>query len=99
MFAGIQYIALADYADPRVYVYIIKLLDQSKGFIVAHYRHSWVSGYQIANTRGMVGFHVLNYQVIQIFAAQRMDEVFCEALPDSFVDRVKQDGLFILQEV
>ena len=48
---------------------------------------------------GMVGFHMLNNNIVKAAAAQNMLNIFHKLFADGFVHRVEQNGLIVKQKI
>ena len=100
MAAGAQHVALPDrvqrIADGHA---ALKLRDHGRNAVGADKGRLRMAQQQLGKRAAVIRLHVLHDEIIQRTSVQAVRHVFKKDLADRGVDRVKQDGFFVQQQI
>ena len=99
MSAGRERVHLLDELHAAVQIEREEVLHHRARLGVADDSHLRVAQDKFTDGRGMVGFHVLYDEVIQLPAREHMVDVFKEQAADRLIHSVDQDGLLVQQQI
>ncbi len=94
--AGAQPVALCDDVVFKRVRQREELSEHGLYLIVAHDGQLGVAQRELLYGRRVVGLHVRDDEVVELPSVQRVGEVFKEGAADGLVDRVEQNGLFVV---
>ena len=97
--AGAEGVALLADADAIIIGVAEELADHGLGHGGAEDLHMGEAQHQILQLGGVVRLHVVHHNVVQRPAVQRVQQILTKLADHLGVHRVKQDGLFVQEQV
>ena len=99
MSAQIQGIPLVHQLHPAFQLHLKKLPDHGQSALVYNQRGLGVHQRRLPQCGGVVGLHVIDHDIIQLPARQRVGQVFQKLFRNGLVHRVQQGGLFPPEQI
>ena len=97
--AGAERVALLDRADLPGEAVAEELDDHVPGHGAAEHLHVGIAQDDLLDLGGVVGLHVVDDQIVERAAAQRVGDVLAEGMAHRGVGGIEQDGPFVAEQV